>query len=70
MSLDRTAAEQLSSQTERHVVAGAGHLFEGDGERDEVATVAADLFAECLWSTDTLVLANLKVQEPHVLTGT
>ena len=48
VSLDRTAAEQLPDQTELHVVAGVGHLFEDDGELDEVATVAADWFAECL----------------------
>ncbi|MFC6873317.1 dienelactone hydrolase family protein [Halobellus marinus] len=45
---NREAYERLSSEKELHVVEGAGHLFEGEGELEEVADVAADWFAETL----------------------
>ena len=48
LELNREAHDQLSCEKELHVVAGAGHLFEGDGELEEVADVAADWFAEAL----------------------
>lgn len=48
LELNREAYDQLSCKKELHVVAGAGHLFEGEGEIEEVADVAADWFAETL----------------------
>lgn len=48
LELNREAYEQLTSEKELHVVEGAGHLFEGEGELEEVAAVAADWFAETL----------------------
>ncbi|WP_311172034.1 dienelactone hydrolase family protein [Halobellus ordinarius] len=48
LELNREAYERLSSEKELHVVEGAGHLFEGEGELEEVADVAADWFAETL----------------------
>jgi pimeloyl-ACP methyl ester carboxylesterase len=45
---NREAYEQLSCEKDLHVVEGAGHLFEGDGELEEVANVAADWFAGTL----------------------
>lgn len=52
LELNRRAAEDLTCEKELHVVEGAGHLFEGEGELEEVAGVAADWFAEHLrWAT-------------------
>ena len=34
--------------TALHVVEGAGHLFDGEGELAEVAAVAADWFEQAL----------------------
>jgi dienelactone hydrolase len=48
LELNREAYDQLSCEKELHVVAGAGHLFEGEGELEEVAEVAADWFADTL----------------------
>lgn len=48
LELNRRAAGHLTCEKEVHVVDGAGHLFEGEGELDEVASVAADWFAEYL----------------------
>jgi len=48
LELNREAYDQLSCEKELHVVEGAGHLFEGEGELEEVANVAADWFAETL----------------------
>lgn len=48
LDLNRDAYDQLSCERELHVVEGAGHLFEGEGELKEVADVAADWFAETL----------------------
>jgi len=45
LELNREADEQLACQTALHVVEGAGHLFEGDGELEEVADAAAEWFA-------------------------
>ncbi|MWV39080.1 dienelactone hydrolase family protein [Natrialba sp. INN-245] len=45
---NRKAREQLSCENDLYVVEGAGHLFEGEGELEEVADVAADWFAETL----------------------
>lgn len=48
LELNREAYDHLSCEKELHVVDGAGHLFEGDGEIEEVADVAADWFVESL----------------------
>ena len=45
LGLNRDVLERLSCERELHVVEGAGHLFEGEGELEEVANVAADWFA-------------------------
>jgi putative phosphoribosyl transferase len=44
LSLNRTAATQLSGLCELAVVPRAGHLFEGPGELEEFARLAADWF--------------------------
>ncbi|ADQ68630.1 dienelactone hydrolase-like enzyme [Halogeometricum borinquense DSM 11551] len=46
--LNQEAHAKLSCSKSLHVVPGAGHLFEGEGELEEVADVAADWFAEHL----------------------
>jgi pimeloyl-ACP methyl ester carboxylesterase len=48
LDLNREAYDELTCQKDLHVVAGAGHLFEGEGELEEVAEVAADWFAATL----------------------
>lgn len=48
LELNREAYDQLTCEKELHVVAGAGHLFEGEGELEEVAAVAADWFARTI----------------------
>jgi pimeloyl-ACP methyl ester carboxylesterase len=48
LELNREAYDQLSCEKELHVVEGAGHLFEDEGELEEVADVAADWFAGAL----------------------
>ena len=48
LELNREAHDQLSCEKELHVVEGAGHLFEAEGELEEVAEVAVDWFAETL----------------------
>ncbi len=48
LELNRDAYDQLSCEKDLYVVEGAGHLFEGEGELDEVAHVAADWFADAL----------------------
>jgi len=48
LELNREALAELSCEKDLHVVEGAGHLFEGEGELEEVADVAADWFAETL----------------------
>lgn len=44
LELNRDAYERLACERELHVVEGAGHLFEGPGELEEVTDVAADWF--------------------------
>jgi dipeptidyl aminopeptidase/acylaminoacyl peptidase len=44
LSLNRDALEALTCTKELAVVEGAGHLFEGPGELEEVADLAADWF--------------------------
>jgi pimeloyl-ACP methyl ester carboxylesterase len=48
LALNREAFERLDCERELHVVEGAGHLFEGEGELEEVAAVAGDWFADHL----------------------
>jgi len=48
LELNREAHDRFSGTKELHVVEGAGHLFEGEGELEEVAGVAADWFADAL----------------------
>ncbi|WP_254545199.1 dienelactone hydrolase family protein [Halomarina pelagica] len=48
LDLNREAYDELAGERELHVVEGAGHLFEGPGELEEVADAAADWFAEHL----------------------
>ncbi|MEF8787398.1 MAG: dienelactone hydrolase family protein [Haloarculaceae archaeon] len=48
LELNREAYDRLSCEKELHVVEGAGHLFQGEGELEEVADVAADWFDEAL----------------------
>lgn len=48
LTVNREAADALAGERELHVVPGAGHLFEGPGELEEVADVAAEWFAEHL----------------------
>ena len=45
LELNHEADAQLACKTKLHVVEGAGHLFESEGELEEVAGVAADWFA-------------------------
>ncbi len=48
LELNRDAYDRLSCEKELHVVSGAGHLFEREGELEEVADVAAEWFSETL----------------------
>jgi len=48
LELNREAHEALTCEKDLHVVEGAGHLFEGEGQLEEVAEVAADWFADAL----------------------
>lgn len=48
LQLNREAFARLTCMKELAVVEGAGHLFEGTGELEEVATLAASWFAEHL----------------------
>lgn len=50
LQLNREAFEQLTCEKELEVIEGAGHLFEGPGELEEVADVAANWFATHLSS--------------------
>ncbi len=45
LQLNRTALEGLTCEKDLAVIEGAGHLFEGPGELEEVAELAADWFA-------------------------
>lgn len=44
LALNREAYDRLNCEKELHVVEGAGHLFEGPGELEEVAAEARDWF--------------------------
>lgn len=44
LDLNRAAAEKLRCEHRLAVVEGAGHLFEGEGELEEVADLARDWF--------------------------
>jgi len=48
LEVNREAATRLTCEHDLHVVEGAGHLFEGEGELEEVAEVAATWFAEAM----------------------
>jgi pimeloyl-ACP methyl ester carboxylesterase len=48
LALNRDAYDRLDCEKELHVVEGAGHLFEGPGELEEVADVAAEWFVQTL----------------------
>jgi pimeloyl-ACP methyl ester carboxylesterase len=48
LELNRDAFGRLDCERDLHVVEGAGHLFEGEGELEEVAAVAADWFEDAL----------------------
>jgi pimeloyl-ACP methyl ester carboxylesterase len=48
LELNREGLERLTCTKELSVVEGAGHLFEGEGEIEEVAELAAEWFAEHL----------------------
>ncbi len=48
LALNREAHAELRGEAALHVVAGAGHLFEGPGELEEVAAVAGDWFVDHL----------------------
>jgi pimeloyl-ACP methyl ester carboxylesterase len=48
LRLNREAYAELSGEKALHVVEGAGHLFEGEGQLEEVARVAADWFEDHL----------------------
>jgi alpha-beta hydrolase superfamily lysophospholipase len=48
LELNREALDHLDVRDDLHVVEGAGHLFEGEDELAEVATVAAEWFADRL----------------------
>ncbi|MDY7082953.1 MAG: dienelactone hydrolase family protein [Halobacteria archaeon] len=46
LELNRDALEKLECEKELEVIEGAGHLFEGEGELEEVAELAADWFGK------------------------
>ena len=48
LEANREAHDRLTCEKELHVVEGAGHLFEGEGELEEVTAVAADWFVDGL----------------------
>ncbi|WP_440009462.1 dienelactone hydrolase family protein [Halomicrococcus sp. SG-WS-1] len=48
LELNREAFDALDCEKQLAVIEGAGHLFEGPGELDEVADLAADWFADHL----------------------
>jgi dienelactone hydrolase len=48
LELNREAREQLTCPNDLAVIEGAGHLFEGPGELDEVAELAAEWFEDHL----------------------
>lgn len=48
LELNRDAADRMRCESEVAVVEGAGHLFEGPGQLEEVAELAADWFVRHL----------------------
>lgn len=44
ISMNREAQEQMETTTKMEIVPGAGHLFEGPGQLEEVARLACDWF--------------------------
>ena len=52
LELNRDAFEQLDCEKQLEVIEGAGHLFEGEGELEAVASIAADWFATHLGVAD------------------
>lgn len=48
LELNRDAYDALEGEKRLEVVEGAGHLFEGEGELETVADLAADFFADTL----------------------
>lgn len=52
LELNRDAFEQLDCEKQIEVIEGAGHLFEGEGELEAVAAIAADWFATHLGVAD------------------
>jgi len=52
LELNREAFAQLECEKELAVIEGAGHLFEGEGELEDVAEIAADWFATHLGVVD------------------
>ena len=48
LEANREAHDRLTCEKQLHVVEGAGHLFEGEGELEEVTEVAADWFVDAL----------------------
>lgn len=48
ISMNREAQEQMETTTEMEIIPGAGHLFEGPGQLEEVARLARDWFNQHL----------------------
>ncbi|MFB6093831.1 MAG: dienelactone hydrolase family protein [Halanaeroarchaeum sp.] len=48
LAMNREARGAMTCETDLAVVEGAGHLFEGEGELEEVAALAGDWFASVL----------------------
>jgi dienelactone hydrolase len=48
LQMNRDAMQQMQADTQLEIIEGAGHLFEGPGELEEVADLAADWFAQHL----------------------
>jgi pimeloyl-ACP methyl ester carboxylesterase len=48
LELNREVYERLTCEKELSIVEGAGHLFEGPGEIEDVAELAADWFVDHL----------------------
>jgi dienelactone hydrolase len=48
LQMNRDAMQQMQAPTELEIVEGAGHLFEGPGELEQVADLAAEWFTKHL----------------------
>lgn len=48
LELNRDAHKQLQCEKQLEIIPGAGHLFEGEGELEQVAKLAANWFSENL----------------------